>query len=172
MQLLHENTHFSIISEWEHFAILSVLNLDGDRPDCEWIAKRLGISNPRAKNAVENLLSAQLVEQDEFGKITRTAKEICTTSEVFSPALRKSHKEHLELAASKIESVELGKRAFHTHTFAVNPACLGLAKEAIHCFLRELSEILECAPKKEVYQLGVQLFPLTNSESVQLQEKK
>ena len=165
--VLDENLHYQIISEWEHFAILSLIHTKGFSSRTSWIAKRLGISELRAEYAINNLLNASLLTKTEKGALARTNEKLTTRSEINSSALRKSHKETLQIAGDKLDITPIGQRGYYSETFAIDPENIEIAKKTISEFLKKMSAILESGQQKEVYQLGVQLFPLTNSETPQ-----
>ena len=52
---------FYLISDWVHYAILSLLDIDGFKLDQSWIAKRLGINQIQAKLAIERLVNLEIV---------------------------------------------------------------------------------------------------------------
>ena len=164
--VLREELHFNIISEWEHYALLSLLQVKGFKSDMSWIARRLGISVPRAEYTLGNLIRANLVESTSQGDLQRTVARLTTVSEDNSAVLRAAHKEALAIASDKIDLVPVAERGFYSETVAIDPANLGIARKAVDEFLRRMCKILETGSCSEVYHLGVQFFPLTQKKDI------
>ncbi len=93
--------------------------------------------------------------------LEKTSKNVTTTHDVQSAALQLSHKQNLELAALALDEVAIEHRDITSITMAIDAKKLPLAKAMIKNFRRQLSEFLESGNKNEVYNLNVQLFPLT-----------
>ncbi len=54
---------FEVISEWHHYAILSLLEIPGAQFEARWVAKQLGIQILNARLAMERLQRLKLVEE-------------------------------------------------------------------------------------------------------------
>ena len=52
---------FQVISEWYHYAILSLIETRKFRSDPSWIASRLGISPAEARDAIARLVKLEMV---------------------------------------------------------------------------------------------------------------
>jgi uncharacterized protein (TIGR02147 family) len=59
---------FSVVSDWYHLPILSLLDLPGARFEARWISKALSISQLEAKLAIERLQRLGLVEKRRNGR--------------------------------------------------------------------------------------------------------
>jgi uncharacterized protein (TIGR02147 family) len=152
---------FKIASEWEHFAVLSLLQCHDFQSSTEWISRRLGITEARAKQVIDRLLELELLQRDSTGRLTRSEQNFRTSDDVASLSLKKSHEQTLELARESLFRDSVEKRDFTAVTVAVNPKNLSTAKELIRKFQDELCDQLEAGRCTEVYRLSVQLFPLT-----------
>ena len=164
-QILNDESHYKVIAEWEHYAILSLMETEGfvstSDQAIECIAKRLGITALRASTCVENLLETGLIVKNKSGSLTKTHGSVCTTEDIVSSALQKSHKENFELANKKLESTPVELRDYSSITLSLDPDLLTEAKQVIRRFRKELSSLVEAGRSREVYQLSVQLFPLS-----------
>lgn len=160
-QVYLDETHFQIIAEWEHYGVITLLECQGFQSDAKWIADRLGISTGRVELAIDRLLKANLIVTDENGQYKKTFSKLKTTEDVLSPALQKAHLEELELAKEKMAKTRLDKRDYSSVTLATNMANMEKAKAAIYEFRQKMRSILEEGEKTEVYELCIQLFPLT-----------
>ena len=152
---------FRVAAEWEHFAVLSLLQCSDFRSEIEWIARRLGITEARASQVVSRLLELGLLAADAEGKLSRSEKNYRTPDDTADVSLKKCHEQSLELARESLYRDSVDERDFTSVTVAVNPKNLRTAKEMIRKFQDELCDRLEDGTRTEVYRLSVQLFPLS-----------
>lgn len=154
---------FCVISDWYHFAILSLIETSDFQPMPGWIAKRLGISATESRLALSRLERLGLIEKRENNWV-KTGNNLTTTHEVRSPALRSGHRQLLEKSIEALESADLDRRDITSMIVAIDPRKIKQAKKLITQFRRGLCEFLEKDPRKEVYALGIQLIPLSHPE--------
>lgn len=152
---------YRVLSEWEYFAVLSLFDTVVFREDEGWIAARLRIDRERVRQILADLQTCGLVERAADGRLRKTRKNLETTDGVVSKAIRQGNKEVLQMAMEKIDNTALEQRSFSTVTIALNPKNLGRARDLIKTFRRNLMELLEADEPTEVFQLAIQLFPLT-----------
>ena len=155
-----EDDQFKLISEWYHYAILSLGDLKNCKADTRWITKRLGISELQAIDAFSRLKRMGIIKIIG-GKFKQVSKPLFTSSDRASIYIRRYHQKNLSLASEKLEIIPVEKRDFSSMTFAVNTKKLSIAKKLIQDFEKRLCKELEAGDKSEVYTLSVQLFPLT-----------
>ena len=62
-QILTEERNYKIISEWEHYAIFSLMDTEDFKSEEDWIAQRLSISSIRVKTALDNLEQSGLIKK-------------------------------------------------------------------------------------------------------------
>ncbi len=155
---------FKIISEWEHFAILSLMD-NCDFTCCnEWISERLGIPKLRTEECIRNLEESGYLKTKVNGlnKVyEKVHKDLKTTEDVLSVALMKSHLENSDIAKKKLREVPLELRDFSSVTISLNKKNLTDAKKIIRKFRKEFAELLDSSSGDHVYQINLQLFPLT-----------
>jgi len=152
---------FKVSAEWEHFAIMSLINCQGFNSSSEWIAERLGISLTKATQAIERLKTLGMISRNEEGKISRATRSYRTTDDIASVSMKKHHEQTLDMARLSLHREEVGQRDFTTLTLALNPQNLQRAKELVRKFQDDLSDEVESSDATEVYRLAIQLFPLT-----------
>jgi transcriptional regulator with XRE-family HTH domain len=157
------NDQFKIISNWYHFAILSLTETEDFRNDPRWIADRLNVRVSDIELAIDRLLRLGMLRRGVNGRLESTGEQFATTDEITSSAVRGFHSEVLELARNSLESVPLEKRDFTTMTMAVDPKRLIKAKKMIRTFRAKLCEYLEQGDRTEIYQLSINLFPLSQN---------
>lgn len=151
---------FQVLADWHHFAILSVMDLDDFDPAPKVVGARLGISSTEVRESYDRLLRLGLIER-QGQSFRKTSKDITTTHDIESAALRISHKQNLELAARSLDEDPVSVRDVTSITMAIDIAKLPAAKAMIKKFRRSLCRFLESDQKNEVFNLNIQLFPLT-----------
>lgn len=156
---------FRVISEWFHFALLSLLLTDDFKPNVAWIARRLGVSVREVRSAIQRLVRLGLLVQNKNGSFSRGSPRYETTDDLANISVRKSHFETLELARKALEQVPIEFRDFTTVTMAVDPSKISEAKKRIRAFQDSLSDLMESGKRTEVYRLSMELFPLTKMKS-------
>jgi len=164
-RLLRED-EFRVISEWYHFAILHLGEISPNNTNPAWIAKRLGIAEIQALEGLSRLKRLGLVVVHKDGSFKPTEKSLTTTDDIPSEAIKRFHKQNLELAQSKLDTVPIDKREYGAMTISVNPSKLPKLKRMIREFQSRISEELEGGKRKAVYSFSVQLFPLSLEENL------
>lgn len=157
---------FELIAEWQHYAILSLMETVDFHASISWISKRLGISRVASEQAFKRLLRLGLVAKNTEGKYSLTSVRCRTTDDITSVSLRRAHAQNLENAKISLERDVVEKRDFTFITMAIRPDRIPQAKEKIRKFQDEISTLLEEAPQTEVYQMCIQLFPLSKSRTL------
>jgi uncharacterized protein (TIGR02147 family) len=156
---------FALLSEWQHYAILSLLETTDFKMDEVWIAKRLGISELMVKNAIERLVRLELLAKDSKGKWHQKNGYIRFDNKTSTAATKHFHKQLIKKAYESLENDPFDIREQSSMTFAMNPKDLPYAIERIKEFRYKLSQELEnMSPQKEVYNLCVQLYPVSRRE--------
>ncbi len=150
---------FKLISDWEHFAILSTMELDDYDGSSAYIAKKLNLNISSVEECIKRLLKLDIIDLRD-GKFIPTGEMFTTTHDIQSSALKKFHKQHLHKSVESIDSIPVEKRDITTMTMAIDESKLPEAKELIRNFRRDLCQFLEKDKKNNVYNLNIQLIPL------------
>lgn len=156
-----EATQFKMIAEWEHYAVLSLMNTSDFNDDSSWISERLGITEPRALEVLRRLFESGLIKRNENDKLVRTHTSIRSSDDTVNLSLRKSHDVTLDLARESLNRDGIHERDFGYITMAIDPKNISVAKEMIRKFQDEVCEVLESGNRTEVYRFSTQLFPMT-----------
>jgi uncharacterized protein (TIGR02147 family) len=156
---------FEIISEWTHFAILSLMRLKTFKSDVAWIAQRLGVPGEQARKALLRLQHLGLVQVDRDGVMTRTPQPVRTSDDVLDLSLQRMHQNDMEMAKVKLKELRVDQRDFTNYTFPANPAVLKRAKEIIRKAQDDLEELMADDEASEVFRVCMYLFPLTQAEA-------
>lgn len=162
---------FQIIADWQHFAILSLMDTKSFKNDSRWIAQRLGIAKPLVEVSIERLCRVGILSKKN-GRLLKTGNNLETTHDISSPALRISHRQTLMQAADALDSVPVELRDITSISMAIDPAKIPRAKSLIRSFRHRLCEILEADEKSEVFNLNIQLVPVTNFEVLRGEENE
>ncbi|MGK5081763.1 DUF4423 domain-containing protein [Bdellovibrionota bacterium FG-1] len=161
---------FALISDWYHYAILSLLEIPGAQFEASWIARHLGISHIEATAAMERLQRMEIVDQVD-GRWKQATAPIRIGNNVPTAATKKFQKQLMLKAIESIENEPEENRDFSSMTFAIDPAQIPYAREEIRKFRRTLAQDLEArGSPKRVYQFTVQIFPV--SQPLKETEKK
>lgn len=151
---------FKIISNWIHFAILSLSYFKNNKASSQWIAYKLNVSEDEVEPAFRRLEKLGLVEI-RGQRFVQTSKPLTTTKDVPSEAIRSHHRQNIENALYKLDSVDVLERDFSSITLPIDIQDMKKAKDMINEFKKKLYQELKCDDPTDVYTLSVQFFPLT-----------
>lgn len=154
-----DNEALEVICGWEHYAILSVLELSHFPGTVTAAAKRLNISTGVVIPALHRMERLGLVERRGH-QWASLGKQLTTTQGIQNAALRKANREYIEKALYSLYQHATSERDISGITMAISNKKLPQAFEMIRDFRRKLCSFLEDGVKDEVYRLNVQLFPL------------
>jgi uncharacterized protein (TIGR02147 family) len=163
-EVLLAEDHFQFISEWYHFAILSLLKLDEYIEDPAWIAARIGIQTFEAKNALSRLQRLGLIIKKN-GRSVRQIPAYTTTNDVPSAALKESHRQTLEQSIESLFRDAVDIREITSTTMAIDRSRIREGKELIMEFRKRFQALMEDGQKNEVYNLNIQFVPVTKFKS-------
>lgn len=163
--ILNEDA-FHLIADWHYLAILNLAKIRSNKAaQASWIAKRLGIKQSDAEEALKRLLRLELVKKNKM-QLIRTAKPLTTSNDVPSEAIRKHHSQNLLLAEKSLHHDPIESRDFGSVTMSVNVEKLPKAKEILFNTRKKIAALLGKGEVSEVYTLSFQLFPLTKAKGL------
>lgn len=155
---------FSLIADWYHFALLSLVETRGFEPSLRRMAKRLNLSLAEARTGWARLKRIGLVKK-RSGTWVSTGP-MATPTGVPSEAGRRFHQQGLEQALRALDEVPLCWREFGAMTMAIDVSRLPEARKAMAEFRKKMAALLEQGDRTEVFRLQLQLFPLTRIQEV------
>lgn len=158
-----DDSYAKVIAEWEHYAVLTLFDLDHFTANQDEISLRLGITKTRTEVVLDNLLSCNLLTMNESGILHKAHSNVKTTEDIQSRALRDSHIETLEMGKSKIEEIEMELRDFSSMTIAMDLERMPEVKTTIRDFRRKMAALLNSGKKTDVCQLAIQFYPITKT---------
>jgi plasmid maintenance system antidote protein VapI len=151
---------FGLIASWHYYAILGLANLKSNVATAEWIAQKLNISNDVSKRSFDDLVRLGYISI--VGHQFRQASEFLRTpADIPSQMARRYLKQNLQLAAQKIDLVDVAEREYNAMTLSINPRKMTIAKKMIRAFSESFTEEMSKGKNTEVYNLCIQFFPLT-----------
>lgn len=157
---------FEQISDWVHYAILSLMNIktkaNVDKSNPKWLSKRLNIDEKKAKSCFEHLKKLGFIKYNEDRGWIQTGKLIKVENKISTNFTKNFHKGLLSKAVESLENDPMEIRNFSSITFPANPEYLPYAIEQIKNFRRKLSDDFEnSGVPKVVYNLTIQLYPVS-----------
>jgi uncharacterized protein (TIGR02147 family) len=153
---------FKSISDWQHFAILEMVHLPQFGHSIEDIVNRIGITEEKAKDAVDRLVRLGLLLIDENGRWLSSDNKIFG-SENTVEALQEYHRQVIGKARDSISNTHPKDRELNTLMLAVRKEDIPRLKKRINHFVDafdlEASELAK-GEQDSLYALSVQFFPL------------
>ncbi|MBS1970509.1 MAG: DUF4423 domain-containing protein [Bdellovibrionales bacterium] len=155
---------FTLLPEWQHFAVLNILNTTDVQPNTGWIANRLALSEETVQDSLQKLVRARLIEEkDGFYKTVH--QHLTSTSTIPSAALRSYNRQMIERALWSLDNVPLELRNVTSIMMTANPDNLYKLKVLTNEFKQRAAQLFGEGEATEVYSLCVQIFPCTAVES-------
>lgn len=163
-QKILSDDQFKLISDWVHFAILSLSFLPDSQASSKWISKKLNVSESRIASSFLRLQKMGLIQVFDK-KYTQTLMSITTTRDISSSAIRENHRQNLEMAQQKLQTIDVLQREYGSITFPLNIRDIQKAKDLITEFKLKFYNEIKTSDPTDVYTLAIQLFPLTQPET-------
>ncbi len=153
-----------VIAQWYPLAILDLSTTEGFQSDSRWIAKRLGISNEQAKDAIQRLLHLSLLEKTPTGGLKKAHRHLSFPTKNSKSAVRNYHQQVIDRARQELDKTsdeDFSNRRIASTTMALRMDRLEEAKKRIEKFQKDIAQFVSDGTCQEIYQLNVQFFPLT-----------
>lgn len=150
---------FKLISNWEHLAILEIVQLSGARTDAAWIATRLGVREKDAKECIDRLLHVGLLTKKN-GKLKRVDDSLFVwPSQIPSASIKNYHKGVIEKSLHSLFTDSVDKREFSSVIMPIDSEKIPEAKKMIRDFSFELNKFFAKSKKKDrVFYYSSQFF--------------
>lgn len=152
-------------SKWYYLPILDLTTCDDFLSDMKWISRRLKIPLGDVSEAIHFLLEkGYLVEEKgQWKKMDLHLRYPCIAP---NETIRSFHKEYLlkaiQVMKEQTSPEEFSRRVISGMIIASDPKKIAEARQVLETALLEISRILCEGECTELYQLGVQLYPLTS----------
>lgn len=163
-----DRTILEYFSAWYHPVIREMTFMQEFKSDPEWIAERIfpRIRPEQARKSLDLLVELGLITFDQIRqRHVATSQTISTGDEVASIAIVKYHQESINLGRESLTSVEQIRRDVSAITICVSETTAQQIKNEIQLFRKRMLSIADNQQDgNQVYQLNMQLFPLTRGE--------
>ncbi len=162
-----DNKSFMTISHWYYLALRELCRTKTFKEDPEWISSRfLYRVTPRdIRQAIQVLLDVGLLAREKNGKLYLAEGRIDTTTDISSEAIKRYHEQMLEHAKIAVRETPVEEREITSTTLVMSSKNIGMAKELIREFRQNFERLLEEDTGDRVFQIQIQLFPLTVKEN-------
>jgi uncharacterized protein (TIGR02147 family) len=164
---------FKVLSHWYHTAILDLATTKDFRSDPAWIARRLGISPIEVRDALDRLLACGFLTREE-SRLRKTDRRIHFKTRNSRAAIRSFHQQMIAKASAALDEATpqaFERREISGTTLAVRSDRIAEARKRIQKFQKKIAAFLTDGECDEVYQLNVQLFPLTRARKIKSKEQ-
>jgi uncharacterized protein (TIGR02147 family) len=155
---------YTYFSQWYHPVVRELVTQQDFRSDYARLARSVNpaITIRQARASVQLLLALGLVQKDGKGRLRQSDTAITTGEQYTSLAVRRFQKTAAGLAAEALERVPKEARDISTLTAGVSAAGFARMREEMARCRRRLAQIAsEDNPADRVYQLNMQLFPVS-----------
>lgn len=154
---------FAVISDWYHYAILDLTYIDGFKSEPKWIALQLSIGVEEVKIAIERLKRLNLLIE-ENGSLIKTSRHMTNLSSIdTSSAHRELQRQVIGKALDAVDQCHPQEKDITSMTMAIDERNMDQARALIRTFRRDLCDLLEDGKQTRVYNLGIQLYPISNN---------
>lgn len=167
-----EEAQYRVYSLWYTLPIRELLLHPDFEEDPDWIGRRLTpeVRPAEVRSALALLQEVGLVVRDEQGRLRPANVKISTGPRVRSLAVRNFHRSMLELAGKSLDAGHPEQRDVTALTLTLSPRQFELVRGRIAQFRKEILDVIEedaesevdTSESREVYQVGFQVFPLTD----------
>ncbi len=156
-------SQYRFLSLWFYPTIYVMVSLKNFRRDPSWIAKRLGrgITVRQVKTALGDLRNLELLREQD-GKLVQASGPLSTCEAIRHAAIRRYHEQMIDLSRAALD-LPLDQREMDGLTIDIAKKRMPELAEKIRNFRKEINEhFARYQDADEVYQLNIQLFPLTS----------
>lgn len=158
---------FTVISEWYHYAILELTYVVGFVSDAKWISRKLSITVEEVKSAIERLRRLGLLTEVQ-GSLVKTTKRHTNKGRLNTSAAHKElQRQVITKALIAIDECPQDEKDITSMTMAIDTRNLEKARLLIQKFRRDLCELLEEGKPEQVFNLAIQLYPISNRGEIQ-----
>lgn len=148
---------------WLDVSIMDFLAARGFRSEIPWIAKRLKVPAALVEESIARLERRKLV-CFAGEKLVKTSQKIHFCPTRSQPFVRQYHRDMTRKALSamdRTDPVSHDLQDFRGATLTLNPEKIPEAKKRLKEFVEEMGDLLSEGECSELYQLNLQLFPLS-----------
>jgi len=160
-----EKGQYVYLEQWYNPVVREMLSHKDYSGEPAWIASRIqpALTVAQVEKSIDLLNRLGLVCKDEAtGKWLQAEPVISTPAEVESLAVANYHRSVLKLASDSIETFSSGERDLRAVTLGIPKSAYPQIKRKMEELWREILALSQKGGKvEEVYQVNMQVFPLT-----------
>jgi uncharacterized protein (TIGR02147 family) len=160
VHLLSED-EFALVSDWEYFALMALVETGTFRSEIPWVAKKLSITEVRAAEVVERLIAQNLLKVDETGAFKNTYTAMTTLIDIPSMIVRKANIECIQHAIENMDKIDVMQRDVSSLTIPVDMEQISEVKALIREFKSKVTALMNKNQTTEVYNLNIQFMPVS-----------
>lgn len=157
---------FAVISDWEYFAFMALVETKTFKADPLWIAKKMNLTVQRVQEVIDHLREKNFISVAADGSIQNVHHSLSTLTDIPSEVLKKANIECIQQGIEKVHSVDVQLRDVTSLTFPVALDKMKELKALIREFKLKAQALMDNQTTSEVYNLNIQLVPITNFEHV------
>jgi uncharacterized protein (TIGR02147 family) len=157
---------FEYFSEWYHPVVRELVAGKSDPLDFDALSSgiRWNLSASKIRKSVEVLKRLNLIALDEQHRYVFSSPLINTDNELNSFAVRRYHKEVLNIAQKLIDEATMSEREYSHLTVKISPEGFAKIKQRLQDFREELLEMVSLDREAlGVYHVNFQFYPITKS---------
>ncbi|MFN8790735.1 MAG: TIGR02147 family protein [Bdellovibrionales bacterium] len=153
----------SLLTQWYYIPVLELLTVANFEMSEEEVASRLRITRTMVRESLEVLKRFDIL-QEKDGVLKRNHEDIRFASSISRPEIRQYHQSMMLRASEELQRSDPSSfqaRLITGITTGANPKKLEAAKGILNDAIHRVSKLLADEQASEVYQINLQLFPLT-----------
>jgi uncharacterized protein (TIGR02147 family) len=157
---------FEYLTHWYYPVVRELAGRADFDEDPKWIAAQVSpkLTAEQARQALGSLEQLGLLTRNENGRLVRGDVSLTTGHEVRAVVVPAYHRQMIERAGAAVDDVPPDERDISALTVCIKAASLSDLKQKIHRFREEMLHRSDSDEQPErVYQLCIQLFPLSKS---------
>lgn len=161
-----EPHQYEYYRQWYYTAIYSLLDYYDFHGDYKSLAGELNppVSVKEAKESIALLEKLQLIRKDADGRYVQTQKMITSGQSWHAFAIQRFQEETIKLALNSLLTHPKNIRDISTLTMSLTKSDMEAVREITEQYRKSVIKVIhESGPGDTVYQLNIQLFPMTRS---------
>lgn len=161
-----EQHQYEFFQKWYYSAVWAIINCLPFDGDYHALAENCmpAITVWEAKRSVRLLEKLELIKKNDDGKYHTTGQNVTTGYKWLSQVVENNQREMIRLAGESLSSFDKKERDISSVTLGIDEKVLPEIQEHIRQFRMSLIKIVNSyAGTGRVYQLNVQLFPLSSN---------
>lgn len=159
----------NLLSKWYYVAILDYLSLDNRDKSISKIARAFDLSTAAVRDAISILNNLDLIAIDKNGIPYKKVQHIRFPVKKSEPLIRQYHSQMMEKAKNlmfaETSNDAYAERLIVGTTIAANLKNLNKIRQRLAEFMAEISQDFTEGECTDIYQLNIQLFPLTKKQN-------